>query len=107
MENGTEVWVKSIKSVTSCDGRLVGVDLSMYYSSVNTRQNQVQLYTLKVQDDVQLEIAKFCLSIKDGFYNKGSGIENISLGLKFLDCYEFIRIPVLPFGSNIPIDSDE
>ena len=37
----------------------------MYYSSVNTCQNQVNLCTSKVQDDVQLIIAKFCLSIKD------------------------------------------
>ena len=37
----------------------------MYYSSVNTCQNQIELYTLKVQDDVQLAIAKFCLSVKD------------------------------------------
>ena len=37
----------------------------MYYSSVNTCQNQVKLCTLKLQDDVQLAIAKFCLSIKD------------------------------------------
>ena len=37
----------------------------MYFSSVNTCQNQVKLSTLKVQDDVQLAIAKFCLSIKD------------------------------------------
>ena len=39
--------------------------LSMYHSPANTCQNQVQLSTLKVQDDVQLAIAKFCLSIKD------------------------------------------
>ena len=37
----------------------------MYYSSVNTCQDQVKLCALKVQDDVQLAIAKFCLSIKD------------------------------------------
>ena len=37
----------------------------MYYSSVNTCLNQVKLCMLKVQDDVQLAIAKFCLSIKD------------------------------------------
>ena len=36
----------------------------MYYNSVNTSQNQVNPCTLKVQDDVQLAIAKFCLSIK-------------------------------------------
>ena len=44
---------------------LARVDLSMYYSSANTSQNQVKLCTLKVQDNVQLAIAKFCLSIKD------------------------------------------
>ena len=37
----------------------------MHYSSVNICQNQVKLCTLKVQDDVQLVIAKFCLSIID------------------------------------------
>ena len=42
----------------------------MYYSSANTCQNQVNILkviesTLKVQDDVQLAMAKFCLSIKD------------------------------------------
>ena len=37
----------------------------MYYSSINTCQNQVKLCTLKVEDDVQLAIAKFCMSIKD------------------------------------------
>ena len=41
------------------------VDLSMYYSSTNTYQNQVKLCTLKVQDDVQLAMAKLCLSVKD------------------------------------------
>ena len=54
-----------IKAVTSCGGHLARVDLSMYYSSVNTYQNQVKLCTLKVQDDVQLAIAKLSLSIKD------------------------------------------
>ena len=54
-----------IKAVTSCDGHLARVDLSMYYSSVNAHQNQVKLYTLNVQDDVQLAIAKFCFSSKD------------------------------------------
>ena len=49
----------------SCGGHLARVDLSMYYSSVNTCPNQVKLCRLKVQDDVQLAIAKFCLSIKD------------------------------------------
>ena len=37
---------------------MVCVDLSMYYSSENTCQNQVKLCTLKVKDDVQL--ANFC-----------------------------------------------
>ena len=48
----------------SCGGQLAQVDLSMYYSSANTCQNKVKLYTLKVQDDVRLAMAKFCLSIK-------------------------------------------
>ena len=56
---------KLIKSVTSCGGHLARVDLSMYYGLVNTCQNQVKLCTLKVQDDVQLAMVKFCLSIKD------------------------------------------
>ena len=51
--------------MTSCGGHLARVDLSMYYSSANTCQNQVKLCTLKVQDDVQLAVVKFCLSIKD------------------------------------------
>ena len=37
----------------------------MYYSSANTCQNQVKFCVLKVQDDVQVAMAKFCLSIKD------------------------------------------
>ena len=37
----------------------------MCCSSVNTYQNQVKLCMLKVQGDVPLAIAKFCLSIKD------------------------------------------
>ena len=57
--------LKLMKSVTSSDGHLARVDLSMHYSSVNIYQNQVKLCTLKVQGDVQLTIAKFCLSIKD------------------------------------------
>ena len=51
--------------MTSCGEHLARVDLSMYYSLVNTSQNQVKLCALKVQDDVQLTVAKFCLSIKD------------------------------------------
>ena len=56
---------KLIKSVTSCSGHLAGVDVSMYYSSANICQDQEKLCTLKVQDDVQLAMAKFCLSNKD------------------------------------------
>ena len=37
----------------------------MYYSSVNTCQNQVKLCILEVQNDMQLAIAEFCLSVKD------------------------------------------
>ena len=54
-----------MKSVTSSDGHLDPVNLSMYNSSVNTCQIEVKLCTLKVKDDVQLAIAKSCLSIKD------------------------------------------
>ena len=57
--------IKIDKSVTSCGGHVVRVDLSMCYSSVNTSHNQVKLCGLKVQDDVQLAIAKFCFSVKD------------------------------------------
>ena len=56
---------KLIRSVTSCGGHLARVDLSMYYTSENTCQNQVKLCTLRVQDDMQLAMAKCCLSIKD------------------------------------------
>ena len=49
----------------SCGGHLARVDLSTYFSFVHTYQNQVKLFTLKDQDDVQLVMAKFCLSIKD------------------------------------------
>ena len=49
--------------MTSCGGHLARVDFSMYYGSVNTCENHVKLCTLKVQDNVQLAIAKFaCLS---------------------------------------------
>ena len=53
-----------MKSATSCGRHLTGVDLSMYYGPVNTCQNQVKLCALKVHDNVQLAIVKFCLSIK-------------------------------------------
>ena len=60
---------KSIKIDKFCDviwWTLAGVaDLSMYHSSANTCQSQVKLCTFKFQDDVQLAMAKFCLSIKD------------------------------------------
>ena len=39
---------KLTKSVTLSDGHLARVDLSMYYSSVDTCQNQVKLCTMKV-----------------------------------------------------------
>ena len=51
--------------MTSGGGDLAPVDLSMYYSSVNTYQKHVKLCKLKVQNDVQLAIPKFCLSVKD------------------------------------------
>ena len=54
-----------MKSVTSCGGHLARVDLSMYYGSVVTCQNQVKLCILKVYNDVQLAIVKVCLSTKD------------------------------------------
>ena len=90
---------KSIKIDKICDvicgGNLARVDLSMLYSLVNTCQNQVKLCTLKVQDDVLLAIAKFCLSIKDcqsqAFLNDFTikGLEpKILAQPKFLDCHE-------------------
>ena len=48
---------KLIKSVTSCGGHLARVDLSVYYGSVNTYQNQAKLCRLKIQDYVQLAMA--------------------------------------------------
>ena len=48
----------------SYGGHPARVDLSIYYSSANTCLNQVKLCTLKVQDGMQLEMAKFCFSIK-------------------------------------------
>ena len=62
----------------------------MCYSLVKACQNQVKLCTLKVQDDVQLAIAKLCVPIKDcrsqasfiDFTIKGLGSENISLRTK-------------------------
>ena len=89
---------KLTKSVTSCNGHLAQVDLSMYYSSANTCQNQVKLCTLKVQDDVQLAVAKFCFSIKDcrsrASFNdstiKDLQPKILAQGPKFLDCYEKI-----------------
>ena len=77
---------------------LAQVDLSMYYSSVNTSQNQAKLCRLKVQDDVQLAIAKYCFSIKDcrpqasfnDFTIKGLGPKILALGPKSLGCYEKI-----------------
>ena len=68
----------------------------MYHSSANTCQNQVKLCTLKVQDDVQLAIAKFCLSIEDcwsqasfnDFIIKGLGPKILGQGPNFLDSYE-------------------
>ena len=70
----------------------------MYYSSVNTCQNQVKPCKLKVQDDVRLAIAKFCFSVKDyqsqasfnDFTIKGLGPKILAQGPKFLDCYEKI-----------------
>ena len=37
----------------------------MYYSSANTCENKVKLCTLKVEDDVQVTMARFCMSMKD------------------------------------------
>ena len=67
----------------------------MYYSSANTCQNQVKLCTLEVQDDVQLAMVKFCLSVKDcrsqASFNdstvKGLGPKILAQGPKFLECY--------------------
>ena len=85
---------KLIKSVTSCRGHLAQVDLSMYCSSVNACQNQLKFCRLKVQDDVQLAIAKFRFSIKDcrsqaslnDFTIKGLGLKILALEPTFLDC---------------------
>ena len=90
--------LKLIKSVTSCGGHLARVDLTMYYSSANSCQNQVKVCTLKVQDDVRLAMVKFCLSIKDcrsqtsfnDSTTKGLGPKILAKGTKFLDCYEKI-----------------
>ena len=87
-----------MKSVTLSGGHLTRVDLLVYYSSANTCQNKVKLCTLKVQDDVQLAMAKLCLSIKDcrsqASFNdsaiKGLGPKILAQGSKFLDCYEKI-----------------
>ena len=89
---------KLIKSVTSCDGCLGLADLLMYYSSASTCPNQVKLFTLKVQNYVQLAIAKFCFSIKDcqfqtsfnDFTIKGLEPKISAQGPKFSDCYEKI-----------------
>ena len=75
---------KLIKSVTSCGGHLAQVDLSMYCSSVNTCQNQVKLCRMKVQDDVQLAIAKFCLPIKDWSHTSFNDFTIKGLGPKIL-----------------------
>ena len=88
------------------------VYLSMYYSSANTCQNQVKLCTLKVQDDVQLTLAKFCLSIKDcrihaSFTDsaiKGLVLKILTSGPNVLDCHEKI---CFAFWFQIPVDSDE
>ena len=56
---------KLINFVTSCGGHLSEVDLSMCHNSVNACQNKVKFCTLKIQDDVQLAIAKLRLPIKD------------------------------------------
>ena len=87
---------KLIKYVMSCDGHLARVDLSVYFSSENTCQNQVKLCKLKVQDDLQLAVTKFCLSIKDclsqasfnHFTINGLGPKILAKEPKFLDCYE-------------------
>ena len=57
----------------------------MYYCSANTCQNQVQLCTLKVQDEVQLAMAKFYLLIKDCRSQASFNDSTIKgLGLKIL-----------------------
>ena len=100
--------IKIDKSVTSCGGHLARVDFSMCYSSVNTCQNQVKLCRLKVQDDVELAIAKFCFSIKDcrsqasfnDFTIKGLGPKILAQGPQFLDCYEKICFAFCLQSSN-------
>ena len=86
----------------------------MYYSSVNTCQNQVKLCTFKVQDDVQLGMAKLCLSSKDyrsqdsfnDFTIKGLGPKILSQGLKFLDCYEDNLFCLLVLKFQLILTSD-
>ena len=53
----------------------------MYYNSANTCQNQVKLCTLKVQDDVQFAMAKFCLSIND-CWSQASFNDSMTKGLE-------------------------
>ena len=97
--------------MTSCGGHLARVDLSMYYSSANTCQNQIKLCTLKVQDDVQL--AKFACQSKIVRSQASFNDSTISgLGPKILakadqNFKTAMRKSVLPSGSKIPIDSDE
>ena len=103
---------KLTKSVTSCDGCLGLVDLLMYYSSASTCPNQVKLFTLKVQNYVQLAIAKFCFSIKD-CQSQTSFNDFTIKGLeqkyqpKDQNFQTAMRKSVLPFGSEIPVDSEE
>ena len=69
----------------SCGGHLAREDLPIYYSSANTCLNQVKLCTLKVEDGVQLAMAKFCFSIKDCLSQASSNGSTINgLVLKML-----------------------
>ena len=84
----------------------------MYYSSVNTCQNQVKLWALKMRDDVRLAISKFCLSIKD--CRSQTSFKNLQQKACDRNYYFYdqnfkiaMRNPVLAFGLKIPIDLKE
>ena len=67
----------------SSGGHLARENLLIYYSSANTCLNQVKPCTLKVQDGVQLAMAKFCFSNKNCQSQASSNDSTINgLGLK-------------------------
>ena len=84
----------------------------MWWTSANTCQNQVKLCTFKVQDDVQLAMTKICLSVQD-CRSQASFNDSIINGLDRKcqpmdqNFWSAMRKSLLPFGSKIPIDSNE